>query len=147
LDSITLALSKSRVSKYADGVEIIVANKSQQSKGMGTAWYGEDGWIHVNRGGLQAQPQSILKEVIGPDETHLYKSDDHKQNFLDCVKTRKPTVAPAEVAHRSISAGLLGEIAMLTERKLKWDPDKEVFINDEQANRMLSRPMRNPWHL
>jgi predicted dehydrogenase len=133
--------------RYANGVEIIVANESEQPKHMGTAWYGEDGWIHVNRGGLQAHPKSILKEVIGPNETHLYKSDDHKQNFLDCVKTRKLTVAPAEVAHRSISAGLLGEIAMLTGRKLKWNPEKEIFINDDEANRMLSRPFRSPWHL
>jgi len=62
-------------------------------------------------------------------------------------KNRKETIAPAEIAHRSISIGLLGEIAMLTERKLQWDPDNERFINDEQANRMLWRPMRSPWHL
>ena len=94
-----------------------------------------------------ANPASILKEVIGPEEIKLYRSRDHKQNFLDCVKNRKETIAPAEVAHRSISIGLLGEIAMLTKRKLRWDPDKEVFLNDEQANRMLSHPMRSPWHL
>jgi len=133
--------------KYANGIEIIVANQSRQPKGMGAAWYGEKGWIHVNRGGLWAQPKSILKEVIGPNETHLYNSPDHKQNFLDCVKNRRLTIAPAEVGHRSISVGLLGEIAMLTERKLKWDPEKETFIKDDEANRMLSRPMRSPWHL
>jgi len=133
--------------KYANGLEMIVANQKQQPKGMGAAWYGEKGWIHVNRGGLWAEPGSILKEVIGPNEVHLYESRDHKQNFLDCVKTRQQTIAPAEVGHRSISVGLLGEIAMLTERKLKWDPEKEYFLNDEQANRMLSRPMRSPWHL
>jgi len=133
--------------KYTNGLEMIVANRSQQPKGMGAAWYGEKGWIHVNRGGLSAEPKSVLKEVIGPNETHLYKSHDHKQNFLDCVKSRQQTIAPAEVAHRSISVALLGEIAMLTERKLKWDPEKEVFTNDEQANRLLSRPMRSPWHL
>jgi predicted dehydrogenase len=133
--------------KYANGLTMIVANQSQQPKGMGAAWYGEKGWIHVRRGGLWAEPESVLKEVIGPNEIHLYKSRDHKQNFLDCVKSRQLTIAPAEVAHRSISVGLLGEIAMLTERKLKWNPEKERFLNDEQANRMLSRPMRRPWHL
>ena len=133
--------------KYTNGPEMIVANQSRQPKGMGAAWYGEKGWIHVRRGGLWAEPESILKEVIGPSEIHLYKSDDHKQNFLDCVKSRQQPIAPAEVAHRSISVALLGEIAMLTERKLKWDPEKEVFLNDEQANKMLSRPMRSPWHL
>ena len=133
--------------KYATGVEIVVANASQQPKGMGAAWYGEKGWIHVNRGGLWAEPASILKEVIGPNEIRLYKSNDHKQNFLDCIKSGREAICPAEIGHRSISAGLLGEIAMLTERKLKWDPEKEQFINDPDANKYLSRPMRSPWHL
>jgi hypothetical protein len=114
---------------------------------QGTKWYGDKGWIYVNRGKLEANPPGILQEVIGPDEIKLYESRDHIQNFLDCVKSRKETIAPAEVGHRSISVGLLGEIAMLTERKLRWDPQKEVFLDDEQANRMLSRPMRSPWHL
>jgi predicted dehydrogenase len=134
--------------KYANGMTMIVANDRQQPKGMGTVWYGEKGWVYVDRGDkLQAEPKSILDETIGPDEIHLYESRDHQQNFLDCVLTRKKTIAPIEVAHRSISVGLLGEIAMLTERKLHWDPDKEVFLNDELATRMLSRPMRSPWHL
>jgi hypothetical protein len=85
--------------------------------------------------------------VIGPDEIKLIRSRDHKQNFVDCIKSREETIAPAEVGHRSISVGLLGEIAMLTEQKLRWDPDKEVFLNSDQANRLLSRPMRAPWHL
>jgi hypothetical protein len=72
---------------------------------------------------------------------------NHKQNFLDCIKTRRDTVASAEIAHRSVSVALLGEIAMLTERKLQWDPEKENFTGDVQANKMLSRPMRSPWHL
>lgn len=132
--------------KYANGIVMTVADNKQISEG--TKWYGEAGkWIYVNRGKLEANPPSILKEVIGPDEVKLYESRDHRQNFLDCVKSRKETIAPAEVGHRSISVGLLGEIAMLTERKLRWDPEKEVFLDDEQANRMLSRPMRGPWHL
>ncbi|MFC1738253.1 Gfo/Idh/MocA family protein [Planctomycetota bacterium] len=133
--------------KYADGLEMCVANDRELPKGMGAVWYGEDGWIHVNRGGLWAEPQSILKEVIRPNEIRLYKSRDHLQNFLDCVKTRKQTITPAEVAHRSISVALLGEIAMLTGRKLKWNPEKERFINDPDADRHLSRSMRSPWHL
>ena len=133
--------------KYADGLEMIVANDSQQPKGGGATWYGEKGWINVDRSGIKAEPESVIHEIIGPNEIRLYKSRDHKQNFLDCIKTRQETVAPAEIAHRSISVALLGEIAMLTGRKLKWDPEKEQFINDPGANRMLSRPMRSPWHL
>ena len=131
---------------YANGVEMTVANNKQIPQG--TKWYGQGGkWIYVKRGKLEANPPSVLKEVIGPDEIHLYESRDHKQNFLDCMRSRKETIAPAEIGHRSISVGLLGEIAMLTEAKLRWDPDKEIFLNSEQANRRLSRPMRSPWHL
>ncbi len=132
--------------KYANGLTMDVANNKQLAQGA--KWYGESGkWIYVKRGKLEANPPSVLKEVIGPDEIDLYRSRDHKQNFLDCIKSRKETIAPAEVGHRSISVALLGEIAMLTERKLRWDPEKEVFLNDDGANRMLSRPMRSPWHL
>ena len=133
--------------KYDNGLTMIVANDRQQPKGMGTIWYGEDGWVYVKRGRLEAEPESILDERIGPNEIKLYESRDHQRNFLDCVKSRKLTITPVEIAHRSISVGLLGEIAMLLGRKLKWNPEQERFLNDEQANRMLSRPMRSPWHL
>jgi predicted dehydrogenase len=131
--------------KYKNGIVMSVTNNKKNQQGA--KWYGEKGWIYVRRGRLEADPKSILDEVIGPDEIKLYRSRDHKQNFLDCVKSREETIAPAEVGHRSISVGLLGEIAMLTEQKLKWDPDKEIFLNSDQANRLLSRPMRAPWHL
>jgi predicted dehydrogenase len=132
---------------YANGVEMVVANAGQLPHRMGTCWYGENGqWIHVRRGGMSASSPAIMKTVLGPNDKRLYKSTDHKQNFLDCIKTRKKTVTPVETAHRSISAGLLGEIAMLTGRDLKWDPVKETFIGDEAANRLLARPMRSPWH-
>ncbi|MCF7957105.1 MAG: gfo/Idh/MocA family oxidoreductase [Phycisphaerae bacterium] len=133
---------------YANGVEMVVANASQQPHGMGACWYGENGqWIHVNRGGHSASSPDILKTRLGPNDKRLYKSTDHHQNFLDCVKTRKETITPVETAHRSISAGLLGEIAMQTGRDLKWDPVNETFIGDPEANRYLSRPMRTPWAL
>jgi predicted dehydrogenase len=133
--------------KYANGVEMVVANDRQVPKGMGTVWYGEKGWVHVDRGRQATNPPELWKEVIGPDETRLYRSRDHHQNFLDCVKSRQKTITPIEVACRSISVGLLGEIAMLLERKVRWDPEKELFVNDAEANRLLSRPMRAPWHL
>jgi predicted dehydrogenase len=134
--------------RYESGVRMRVANASRQPHGMGTVWYGDLGWIHVKRGDvLEASEPKILDEVIGPDETKLYKSRDHHQNFLDCVKSREETITPAEVALRSISVGLLGEIAMLTGRPLEWDPQKEVFTNSEHANRMLMRPYRTPWTL
>ena len=132
---------------YANGVRIRVANRSALPHGQGVCWYGETGWIHVNRGGLYASDPKILQEKVGPNENPLYYSRDHKQNFIDCVKSRRETITPVEVAHRSISAGLLGEIAMLTERTLKWDPAKELFIGDDDANCYLRRSYRAPFHL
>ena len=131
--------------KYANGVVMTVANNKQIPQG--TKWYGDKGWIYVKRGKLESNPASVLNEVIGPEEVHLYKSRNHRQNFLDCIKSRKETIAPAEIGHRSISVGLLGEIAMLTEAKLKWDPEKELFHDNDAANRLLGRSMRAPWHL
>ena len=79
---------------------------------------------------------------------HLYKSDNHYRNFIDCVLSRKETAAPVEVAHRSITICHLGNIAMrLGREKLKWDPDKEQIIDDAEAAKMLSRPYREPWKL
>ncbi|MBN1816231.1 MAG: Gfo/Idh/MocA family oxidoreductase [Sedimentisphaerales bacterium] len=133
--------------KYANGLEMVVANAAQQPHGMGACWYGEKGWIHVSRGGLNASDEKILREVIGPNETHLYKSNDHLQNFLDCIRTRKETITPAEIAHRSISVALLGEIAMLTGRKIHWDPNREQIRNDPAASALLGRALREPWTL
>ena len=131
--------------KYKEGFTMIVADSRQHK--MGARFEGEEGWIHVSRSGMDAQPKSLLKSVIGQNGIHLYKSDDHRQNFLDCIKTRNRTVAPANVAHRSIMIGHLGLIAMKLGRKVGWDPEAERFINDPAADRMLSRSMRSPWHL
>lgn len=132
---------------YADGIEMTVANQSRQPKGMGTRWIGDHGWVHVSRGGISAEPASLLSEQIGPEETRLYESRNHHENFLDCVKSRRPTITPVEAAQRSISAGLLCEIAMLTGRTLHWDPDREDFRNDPGASALLGRAYREPWHL
>jgi hypothetical protein len=125
---------------------MVVADNKQLGL-HGTKWYGEHGWIHVNRGFLEAHPKSVLEEVIGPDETQLYRSGGHRRNFLDCVKSRKETVCPAEVGHRSISVALLGEIAMLTGRKIRWNPDTEEILGDPGASALLGRPYREPWVL
>ncbi len=129
--------------KYAEGFTMIVTGAST----LGVRFEGSEGWVFVNRGKIDAQPKSLLNSVIGPDEIQLYKSDDHKQDFLDCVRTRSRTVAPVDVAHRSIMIGHLGVIALKLGRKVHWDPRKERFINDPEADRLLSRPMRSPWHL
>jgi len=131
--------------KYKNGVILTVANNKQIPQG--TKWYGDKGWIYVKRGKLEADPMDVLKEEIGPGEIHLHRSRDHKQDFLDAVKTRQLPVAPAEVGHRSISVGLLGEIAMLTGRKIRWNPDTEEILNDPGASALLVRSYREPWTL
>jgi len=127
---------------YASGTKLTC-----ETGGSGTRFEGADGWIHVDRGKLETQPDSLKKEIIAPTEIQLYKSRDHKQNFLDCIKSRKDPIANAETGHRTSTLCHLGNIAMLLGRKLKWDPRKELFIDDEQANRMCSRTMRSPWRL
>ncbi|MHC4574104.1 MAG: Gfo/Idh/MocA family protein [Planctomycetota bacterium] len=132
--------------RYAEGFTLIVADTDKLRQGI--RFIGPDGWVHVSRKyGVDTHPKSLLDSRIGPNEIHLYESDDHIGNFLDCVRTRRETVAPVEVAHRSVAIGHLGTIAMKTGRKLKWDPQKERFIGDDEANRLLSRPMRSPWRI
>jgi hypothetical protein len=94
---------------------------------------------------LAASDPKIITSVIGPDEIHLYKSDDQHGNWLDCIKSRLQPIAPVEVGHRSCSACLLHYIAMKLPRKLYWDPMRERFRNDDGANARLSRPQRWPY--
>jgi len=129
---------------YADGVTMIVSNKEK----MGVRWEGAEGWVSADRGKHDASDKKILDSKIGSDEIHLYESKNHYGNFLDCVVSRKETVAPVETAHRSITICHLGNIAMrLGREKLKWDPVKEQIIDDAEASKMLSRPYRGPWKL
>ena len=132
--------------KYADGTQMVIAGGHKEIR-SGTKWIGEYGWIWVDRGGLEAHPSEILNEYIGPDEIRLYKSRDHYQNFLDCVKSRRETITPIEVAHRSASVGHLGVIAIELGRKICFDPGTETIINDQEASRLLDRAYRNPWQL
>ena len=134
--------------KYANGLEMRVANKSQTEHGMGTLWKGTDGWIHVHRGGIKASDDAILQEKPGRDEVKLYKSTNHRRNFADCVKSREKTITPVETGHSSIAVGLLGEIAILTGQKLHWNPETEKFTdNNPFATSLLKRPYRQPWSL
>jgi len=113
----------------------------------GVRFEGDQGWVFACFNELDAHPKSLLKSVIGPNEVRLSVSNDHERNFLDCVKTRQQTVCPIEIAVRSDTVCNLSHIAMQLGRKLKWDPHSECFLNDRQANKMLSWPMRSPWHL
>jgi hypothetical protein len=109
---------------------------------------GTEGWVWADRGVHDANPKSILRSRIGPNEPHLYESRDHYRNFIDCMISRKATAAPVETAHRSITICHLGNIAMRLGRKsLRWDPETEQVVGDDEAAKMLSRPYRGAWKL
>ena len=131
--------------KYASGVEMFVKSGGVALRFEGTeGWVGNNGWL----GPVEAEPRSILTSQIGPNEVRLstWPAGEHA-NFLDCVKTRREPYFPAEIGHRCCTVMHIGNIAMWTGRRLRWDPDKEQFVNDAEADRHLSRPMRSPWTL
>jgi predicted dehydrogenase len=129
--------------KYANGVRLIYNISHPHVRFEGT-----EGWVQANYNdrSLKAHPESILQTPLGPDDVHLPLKDE-KRDFLDAIKTRGRTLEDAEVGHRTTSLCQLGHIAIQVGRKLTWDPDAERFTNDEIANRLLSRPLRSPWHL
>jgi predicted dehydrogenase len=133
---------------YANGVKVHFTGSGPGFGGVrhGITFEGPDGWVFVNRGALEAQPKSLLESKIGPNELHLPVSDLHEKNFIECVKSRGPTICPIEVAVRSETVCQLAWITFkLQQRKLKWDPEKEVFPNDPDANRLMKRTLRSPW--
>ncbi len=145
------------MAKYENGVTMHISGDYPN----GVKFEGTEGWIFVSRGNVgvtasdptsaqssdafSASKDTILQSEIGKDEVHLYESPEQHGNWLDCIQSRKQTVAPAEIAHRSCSACLVAHIAMKLPRKLHWDPMNERFKNDDEANAMLSRPQRYPY--
>jgi len=148
---------------FADGTSYVIADTTEKlmpeveavtpDKGkfdhVGIFFEGENGkWIYVNRGKLLASDPKIFQEKIRPEEIHLYESKDHTDNFLQCVYDNKPTIAPVEAAHRTISISHIGNIGLrLGRAKLRWDPAAEKFIDDAEANGLITREWRKPWQL
>ncbi len=133
--------------KYPKDITITIAGGYNDIRG-GTKWIGKDGWVWVDRNQqIDAEPKAILAEKFGPNDIHLLRSPGHQRNFLDCVKSRSATITPCEVAHRSVTPGHLGQIAMLLGRKIRFNPDTEEIIDDPTAARLLGKAMRSPWHL
>lgn len=128
---------------YASGVRVNVSNKHEN----GILFEGEGGKsIFVSRDKLEMKPEELRKDKIRDDEIHLYESKLHERNFIDCVYSGKPTITPAEVAHRSISIAHIANVAIrLGRTKIAWDPKKEQFPGDPDANALLKRPMRAPY--
>jgi len=126
--------------KYASGTTLMCS-----SDWSGVKFIGTEGWINMAH---QGQPAAMLRSGIRPGEIHLHESHgDHMQDFVWAIRTRGPTSAPAETGHRTATVCHMGNIALTLERKLRWDPEKEEFRGDAQANLMRSRPCRAPWRL
>jgi predicted dehydrogenase len=126
--------------RYADGVRLLV-----RSGDKGVRFDGDAGWIHCSDGGdITAEPKSILSERATPRVDWAFMGD-HVRNFLDCVKSRKPTASRPELAHRAHTMIHCANICLRLGRKVLWDPKAERFVDDEDANRLLARAMRPPW--
>jgi predicted dehydrogenase len=111
----------------------------------GVVFEGTDGWIYVRRGHMEASDPSILKDPLPAGAKRLYASNDHMGNFFECVRSRKAPIAEANIGHRSVSVCHLGSIALRLGRKLQWDPQKEQFVGDDEANKYVAREQRRPW--
>jgi predicted dehydrogenase len=129
--------------RYADGVEIVYANAGPAS----VRFEGAGGWIEhtwFDPEGLKASGKDLLEWSPGPGDTKLPLRSE-KQDFIDSVKSRKETLIPAEVGHRTASLCQIGHIAVGLGRKLVWDPGTERFAGSDEANALLARPQRAPW--
>lgn len=129
---------------YENGVPLRVTNQGEN----GVLFEGEGGWIFVSRGQIKASDQKLIDEPLPADAIRLYQSDDHMGNFIDCVRSRKQAICDAEIGHRSVTISHLCNISLLLGgRHLKWDPVREEFKGDAQANAMLRRESRKPWRV
>ncbi len=143
--------------EYANGITMYTSGGFPN----GIRYEGTEGWIFVSRGdyavtssdptskirakALDASDPKILESVIGPNELHLYHSDEQHGNWLDCIETRKEPISPIEIGHRACTVCLITHVAMKIPRTLQWDPTKEVFVNDAEANAYLRRTQRAPY--
>jgi predicted dehydrogenase len=141
--------------RYANGVTLVHMDDATSQKhpqqvkgyGHGILFLGTEGWVHVDRGILDTHPKSLLKVKITSNEIHLFKSDNHHANFIDTILGRTRPAAPIDISVRSDTLCHLQQIAIKLGRKLCWDPTRETFVDDEEANRLLDRPMRRAWKM
>ncbi|MCP4452886.1 MAG: gfo/Idh/MocA family oxidoreductase, partial [Planctomycetes bacterium] len=143
--------------KYASGLPLrfmsertakpVVMNYRRKWVTHGTTFFGEDGWISVDRSGLYASDPMLKRVELTAEETRLYNSPAQDRNFVDCIKTRRPTISPLESAIRSDTISHMSDLCVRLGRRVKWDPKKEVILGDMQASRLLNRTVRRPWSL
>ncbi|NOX55482.1 MAG: Gfo/Idh/MocA family oxidoreductase [Planctomycetes bacterium] len=132
--------------KYANGIVVTLSSLNPRVGG-GATFIGEKGRITIIRGSYECDPKGLDKDPLPPDAVRVYKSDNHMQNFFECVKSRKDPIMKIENGHRVATLCHLGNIARWLGRPLKWDPEKEIFPGDDEANRFLDIPRRKGYEL
>ena len=135
--------------KYPRNITMTIAGGYADIR-SGVKWIGTEGWVWVDRGGFDASNPEWKKGKSLPEELRkvkLYTSTNHWRNFLDCVKSRQPTITPVDVGHHSTIPGHLGYISMVTGRKIHWDNATQTIIGDSEASKMLTRDYRAPWKM
>jgi predicted dehydrogenase len=132
--------------RYADGVTIELGQGDKNIPG-GVTFVGSEGKIFVDRRKITSTPEEIAKQPLAASDVHLYASKDHYQNFLECVKSRKPPICDVEIGHRSATVCHLGNIALRLGRKIRWDPKAEQIVGDQEAAGWVQRSYRAPWTL
>jgi len=136
------------VATYPDGVKMVIHDESEPGRGpRGNKFVGTEGWVSVDdTGKITASSEAIMRKVNFAQKGYAFMTGHHR-NFLECVKTRAQTIAPAEVAHRSTTTCHVANICLRLGKKVRWNPQTERFVNDPEADRMLARAMRAPWRL
>jgi predicted dehydrogenase len=125
---------------YANGVEMFHGGPS------GCTFEGADGSIYVDRGVIRSTPATILQQPLADRDFHLPNiGNSHMRNWLDCIRTRRRPVADVEIGARSAQVCQLGNIGYQLRRMLRWDPQREEFADNAEANRLRSRTNRAPW--
>ena len=126
---------------YANGVEMFHGGPS------GCTFEGTKGKIYVNRPVLETTPNELAAKEIGDGEFHVTPSSDHRRNWLDAVRSRSQPIATAEIGHRTGTVCHLTNLGYQLRRPLEWDPSKEQFVDDDEANSLVNQPIRKPWTL
>ncbi len=126
---------------YPRGEKVLISDEYKN----GIEFFSDKGRMFVDRSGVESDPKTIWREQVKIGDTRLYRSTDHMDNFLDCVRNRRASATQIEIAHGSNAVTLLGEIAYRVGREIKWDPKTETIANDSQATALLSPTYRAPW--
>jgi len=128
---------------YESGATSSISNRHK----MGTKWIGDKGWVSVDRGRQDASNKDWFVKEFNRGPVKLYESNNHRRNFIDGVKTRKPAICTAEISFRSITPGFLGYVSQALKRKVKWNPKDQKFVSDPEAEKLFDVKYRDPWKL